>query len=134
MTKQESRIRFNEELNRTEVDYLFTENIFLLKDNKGQAIGFQKGIEKKLKKNPDELNQYNAELKKAIDRGYVKKLNDEDLLDWKGPVSYISHHPVYKSESKSTPLRIVCNSSLKNKTCGLSLNECMPKPPNELAT
>ena len=48
-------------------------------------------------------------------------------------MSYVSHHPVYK-ESKTTPVRPVTNSSLKNRTCGLSPNECMGKPPNALSS
>ena len=49
------------------------------------------------------------------------------------PQSYISHHAVYK-DSKSTPVRMVTNSSLRNKTCGLSPNQCMGKPPNALSS
>ena len=34
-------------------------------------------------------------------------------MEYAGPVSYISHHKVFKEDSASTPVRIVLNSSLK---------------------
>ena len=51
------------------------------------------------------------------------------MLEYKGPVNYISHHGVEKP-SVTTPLRIVTNSSLKNGV--RSLNDCLPKGPNSL--
>ena len=76
-----------------------------------------------------EIELYNNELRKVVDKGHLAKLSDEEIENHDGPMSYISHHPVYK-ESKSTPIRIVTNTSLKNKTSGLSPNTCMGKPPN----
>ena len=51
---------------------------------------------------------------------------------YKGPVSYITQHEVFKEESQSTPTRIVSNSSLKNSD-GISLNSILMKGPCALA-
>ena len=80
------------------------------------------------------LEAYNAEVQKCIDKGYISEMMPEQIeADKHKPMSYISHHPVYK-ESLSTPVRMVTNSSLKNKTCGFSPNQCMGKPPNALSS
>ena len=59
-------------------------------------------------------------------------MSQEEMDKWTGPVSYCSHHAVYKPDSTTTPLRVVMNSSLKNNTCGLSPNQCQMKGPNAL--
>ena len=47
------------------------------------------------------------------------------MEDYSGPKFYISHHEVLKPESKSTPCRIVLNSSANFR--GHILNECYAK-------
>ena len=42
---------------------------------------------------------------------FSRKLSDEEIQDYKGPVHYISHHAVLRPDSTSTPVRIVFNSS-----------------------
>ena len=131
--RQDSLIKLNSEKGYMEAEYAFTENVMSLQDNIGQGIAFQKSIEKKLLKDGS-LESYNAEVQKVLEKGHVKEMTKEDLDQCKDlPTSYISHHPVYK-ESLSTPVRMVTNSSLKNRTCGLSPNECMGKPPNALSS
>ena len=107
-------------------------DVLKLTDNKTQAIGFQKSVEKKLKKD-NNLDIYNKALKRAIDKGYIVKLGKSDIQEYSGPVSYVTHFPVYKPGSKSTPVRVVTNTSLKNRNCGLSPNECMAVPPKALS-
>ena len=55
---------------------------------------------------------------------------DEERRSYLGPQQYISHHPVYKEGSGTTPVRIVSNSSLKNS--GTLLNDGLAKGPNSL--
>ena len=60
-------------------------------------------------------------------RGVAKKLEAEDMK-YCGPIHYIRHHEVLKSDSTSTPCRIVFNSSAKYK--GHVLNEYWAKGPD----
>ena len=61
-------------------------------------------------------------------RNVARKLTELELCNYRGPVHYIAHHAVSKPSSKTTPLRIVFNSSAQFK--GHILNEYWAKGPN----
>ena len=61
-------------------------------------------------------------------RKAARKVSEEELSCYKGPKYYIAQHAVLKSDSKSTPWRIMFNSSAKYQ--GLSLNEYYAKGPS----
>ena len=63
-------------------------------------------------------------------RGFSRKLTDKEIADWKGPVHYVSHHAGLRPEKKSTPVRIVFNSSATFK--GHCLNDFWYKGPDLL--
>ena len=65
-----------------------------------------------------------------VNRGVARKLTKTELRNYKGPIHYISHHEVLKPDSKSTPVRIVFNSSAKYM--GHVLNEYWAKGPDLL--
>ena len=59
----------------------------------------------------------------------------EAVEEWKGqgnPVHYVTHHGVQNSHSKSTPLRVVVNSTTKNCFNGPDLNSLFAKGPNSI--
>ena len=56
-----------------------------------------------------------------IDRGVARKLTESELDTYDLPTYYVSHHEVVNPNSKSTPVRIVFNSSAKYM--GHALNE-----------
>ena len=58
----------------------------------------------------------------------------EEIDEYEGPVSYVSHHAAFKPGSVTTPLRIVTNTSLRNRNAGLSPNQCMEEGPNALSS
>ena len=60
-----------------------------------------------------------------------REIPEKEMDESQGAVCYISYHKVYKEGATSTPVRIVLNTSLKNKD-GLSLNDVMVKVPNSL--
>ena len=66
-----------------------------------------------------------------INRGVVSEISQNEVSAYKGPVNYITHHDVYKPGSLSTPIRLVSNSSFKNRTT--NLNDLTVKGPNTLA-
>ena len=53
---------------------------------------------------------------------------------YSGSISYVTHHRVAKPDSTTTPLRIVTNSSLKNRNANLSPKDCMSEGPNALSS
>ena len=66
-----------------------------------------------------------------LNRKVCRLLSNEEVKTYTGPKYYIAHHKVIKKESKSTPCRIVFNSSAKFK--GQSLNDCYVKGPSMLS-
>lgn len=65
-----------------------------------------------------------------IVRQVARKLTQTEVNNYRGPIHYISHHDVLKSDSKSTPVRIVFNSSASYM--GEELNEYWAKGPELL--
>ena len=132
--RMEDLMKYDERSQRVSVTYPWTEDVCKLKDNIGQAIAYQSSFERKLIRDKPLLEAYNLELQKAMDRGAIVRLTEEDLQNYSGPVSYVAHHGVHKPDSTTTPLRVVTNTSLKNVKAGLSPNECMQEGPNALAS
>ena len=110
------------------VKYPFVRDPYCLPNNRATVLRMAEGLERRLLKS-GHLEKYNAEFRKQVDRGAVTELTQEELANWKGPTNYISHHGVI-TDSVTTPLRIVTNSSLKNGKW--SLNECLVRGPNSL--
>ena len=73
--------------------------------------------ERRLKENPDHAKAYQEQMKQMEELGFSQKLKD-----YKDPVYYIAHHEVVRPEKRSTPVRIVFNSSAQYK--GRCLNDC----------
>nr|XP_054768267.1 uncharacterized protein LOC129275809 [Lytechinus pictus] len=101
-----------------------------LPDNKMQAERMLAGTEKKLVKNPEYAEAYSKQMKEMTDMGFSRKLTQEEMKNYQGPVHYISHHAVVRPEKKSTPLRIVFNSS--SSFHGHCLNDYWMKGPDLL--
>ena len=55
-----------------------------------------------------------------MSRDTCRKLDKEELVRYNGPIFYICHHAVVKPECKSTPIRIVFNSSASFQGHGLN--------------
>ena len=116
---------------RIHVRYPLKPAAYQQQDNFGQAIVVQSNIEKRLIR--DGLVQdYDAEMKKAIEAKSVVKLTEEEMTSWTGPVHYLTHFPVLKPGSVTTKVRIVANSKMKNMHTGQSLNDVVEAGPNAL--
>jgi len=132
--RMEDLIKYDEEKQKVSVSYPWTEDVCKLTDNFHQAMAFQKSFERKLIRDQRMLDAYNSELRKAMDRGAIVQLSQEEMDNYSGPVSYVVHHGVHKPDSTTTPLRVVTNTSLKNTHAKLSPNDCMQTGPNALSS
>ena len=50
-------------------------------------------------------------MNEMCEMGFARKLTEEELTTYQGPAHYISHHEVVRPGNRSTPIRIVFNSS-----------------------
>ena len=65
-----------------------------------------------------------------VETNFARKLSNEEMMAYKDPVHYISHHKVVRSEKKTTPILIVFNSSATYQ--GDQLNDYWMKEPDLL--
>ena len=61
---------------------------------------------------------------------FARKLSNEEMMAYKDPVHYISHHKVVRREKKTTPILVVFNSSATYQ--GDRLNDYWMKEPDLL--
>ena len=101
-----------------------------LPDNKYQAVKRLELMERRLGKKPDQATAYDNQMKEMETVKFARKLSKEEMENYKGPVHYISHHAVVRPEKKSTPVRIVFNSSSVYQ--GHKLNDYWKKGPDLL--
>ena len=99
-----------------------------LPDNRRVALAMLYSTEHRLGKNIQHATVYDYQVRDMVQRGVARKLTKEELSNYKGPFHYISHHEVLKPYSKSTPVRIVFNSSANYM--GHVLNEYWAKGPD----
>ena len=100
---------------RWEIAYPWRDDPHTLPDNREQAVKRLEVTERRLKENLDHAKAYQEQMKQMEDLGFSRKLTDEELKDYKDPVYYITHHEVVRPEKRSTPVRIVFNSSAQYK-------------------
>ena len=67
--------------------------------------------ERRLAKNSEHAKVYKEQMQDMVNRVVARTLTKAELRNYKGPIHYISHHEVLKPDSKSTPARIVFDSS-----------------------
>ena len=82
------------------------------------------------KENPAWEEVYNKQLKELIDRGFAREVSAEELANYKGPTYYVAHQMAPNPSSKTTPVRVVFNSSQVYK--GHSFNQSVKKGPDML--
>ena len=55
--------------------------------------------ERRLVRNPEHAKVYQAQIEDMVDRGVARRLTQEELDNYKGPMHYISHHDVLNSRN-----------------------------------
>ena len=89
-----------------------------------------RSAEKRLKKNEELGATYNEQIEDMVSRGAARIISEDEFERYTGPKFYIHHFEVMNPKSKSTPCRIVYNSSAYYK--GHSLNSYLAKGPTLL--
>ena len=101
-----------------------------LPDNRNQALKRLESTERRLSNNPEQAEAYHKQMVEMEEMKFSRKLSREEIKKYEGPVHYISHHVVIRPEKKSTPVRIVFNSSATYQ--GSRLNDYWKKGPDLL--
>ncbi|XP_068223879.1 uncharacterized protein [Palaemon carinicauda] len=124
-------LSFNSDKNRWSVAYPWVRNPNLLPNNVSLATARLIATEKRLTKlGLGYCTSYQNQIHDMISRGVARKLSEDEIYSYKGPIFYIPHTEVLKPDSSSTPLRIVFNSSARYMN--FSLNEMWAKGPDML--
>ena len=126
----ERNLTFNSEDNTWTAEYPWIKDPNDLPDNRKVAMAKLAATERRLRKNADHTKVYDEQIKDMLARNVARKLSKEELTNYIGPTHYIAHHEVLKPGSKSTPVRIVFNSSANYM--GHVLNEYWAKGPDLL--
>ena len=83
----------------------------LLPDNKLLALKRLEATERRLKSSPDQGESYDKQMREMLEMNSCRRLSQEDLESFNSPVHYNPHHAVLRPENRSTPVRIMFNSS-----------------------
>ena len=113
--------------NQWTVAYPWKKDPDLLPDNQSQDKHMLIATERRLQRNPEHAAAYQQQMQEMVDLGFARKLTQAEIDSYEGPVHYIGHHAILRPEKKSTPVRIVFNSS--SVFHGHSLNDYWMKDP-----
>ena len=103
----------------------FKEVYPVLPDNFWNSVSRLGSLQRRLKQNPEVLQEYNAVYMEQSAKGMIEDVTDK-MLPARG-VHYIPHHAVIRRDKETTKLRIVFDAS--SKTEGVSLNGCLKLGP-----
>ncbi|XP_033111657.1 uncharacterized protein LOC117112659 [Anneissia japonica] len=112
------------------IPYPWKKDPNLLPTNRQQAERKSEAIERRLQKDVELAKAYDDQIKAMVDINFARKISREELENHRGPVYYIAHHPVVRPQKKSTPVRIVLNSTATFN--GHCLNDYWYKGPDLL--
>ena len=130
LTNIESKLVLDVQAKKWATEYSYKQDPSILQDNYSQAFACMASLERRLVKTK-QLESYDEQFLENVERGVFRKVSDEELQAYTGPVNYISIVEAFKEGPHSTtPLRLCMNSSLKYK--GLSLNDILMKGPAAL--
>ncbi|VDI29025.1 Hypothetical predicted protein [Mytilus galloprovincialis] len=122
-------LHYDSESQKWEASYPWKRSPSELPNNVNSAKAKLLSTEKRLHKMGQEYSEsYQNQIEDMVKRNVARKLTETEIQQYEGPVHYVHHHEVLKPESKSTPIRIVFNSSASYM--GHILNEYWAKGPN----
>jgi len=86
-----------------------------------------KGQLRRLRKEPEVLDEYDSIIKEQLNSGVIEKVAE---LEETEKVHYLSHHAVIRRDAETTKLQIVYEASLKEGKNGTSLNDRLHTGPS----
>ena len=93
------------------ISYPFIKDPVNLPNSVNIARAKLRSTDRRLGKLSSDFQQaYQSQIMDMEQRGNSRKLTDEEMLKYKGSVSYIHYHQVFKPNSVSTPVSVVSNS------------------------
>ena len=84
--------------NRLLVPYPWKKDPKQVRDNRYQEVKRLESTERRLIKHPEHTTAYDKQMTEMNDMNYSRKLSEEELNNYKGPVYYVSHHEVLRPE------------------------------------
>ena len=98
-----------------------------LPSNINISLSRMKGQLKRLRKEPEVLDEYDSIIKEQLNSGVIEKVAE---LEETERVHYLPHHAVIRRDAETTKLRIVYDASSKEGKTGTSLNDCLHTGPS----
>lgn len=98
-----------------------------LDSNYELSLARMKGQVRKLRKEPEVLQEYDSVIKDQLVSGVIERVAELEESD---RVHYIPHLAVIRKEATTTKLRVVYDASAKASKGGVSLNDCLHKGPS----
>ena len=92
-------MKFDAEDNRWLAEYPWIKDPADPPDNRRVALSMLYSTDCRLGKNTQHASVYDNQVRDMVQRGVACKLTKEELINYKGPVHYISHHEVLKPDS-----------------------------------
>ena len=122
-------LKYNEEEQIFEIAYPWIKGPENLPNNIRAAKAKLRSTESRLNKLDTERQRaYREQMKDMERRKVARKLSQEEVRCYTGPVHYLHHHEIIKGDSSTTPVRIVFNSSASYM--GHALNDYWAKGPD----
>ena len=121
---------FKEQLTRSpegwyETGLLWKSGHAPLPNNKSASLGRLSSLVRRLKQNPQLLDQYDEIIQEQLDQNIIEEVKEEP----KGREFYIPHKPVIRETAESTKMRIVYDASARANEKSPSLNDCLETGP-----
>ena len=98
-----------------------------LPTNEKGSLARLSSLLRKLRRNPDLYQDYDAVIKEYLDQGIVERVSDNVQPTEK--IFYIPHKAVVRDQAESTKLRVVFDASAKQDDSSPSLNDCLETGP-----
>ena len=98
-----------------------------LPSNYANSLSRMKGQIKRLKREPEVLEEYDSFIKDQLKSGVIERVTE---LEGACKVHYLPHQAVIRKDAETTKLRIVYDASAKEGKNGISLNDCLHTGPS----